>query len=69
MENDSFKQSFTNTVMDLLNENLNYDKYLSDYEAVRDFYATLMQEQYYRYGTSVYGKQGSLNREDCGACP
>lgn len=55
MENDSFKQSFTNTVMDLLNENLNYDKYLSDYEAVRDFYATLMQEQYYRYGNDWNG--------------
>lgn len=51
LANSQFKQAFINTVMDLLNENFNYDNYWSDYEAFCSVYKTLMPEQNERFGT------------------
>ncbi len=50
MENDQFKQAFVNTVMDLLNENMNYEKHLTKYEDLEKIFKTIMPEQNLRFG-------------------
>ncbi len=51
MKNEQFKAAFVNTVMDLLNENLNYDKNLSKYDSLVKLFETIMPEQNERFGT------------------
>lgn len=50
MKNDEFKKVFVNTVMDLLNENFNYTKNISKYEALKAVYEKIMPEQNIRFG-------------------
>lgn len=50
MQNDQFKQAFVNTVMDLLNENMNYEKHLTKYEDLVKIFETIMPDQNLRFG-------------------
>lgn len=50
MKNAQFQKDFVNTAMDLLNDSLNYDQNIDDYNALKTVYRELMVEQCKRFG-------------------
>lgn len=55
LQNAEFRQKFVNTAMDLLNENFNYTKQKTKYEAMKSVYEVLMVEQNARFGNDWGG--------------
>lgn len=54
-KNRQFRQAFASTVLDLLQNNLNYTKHVAEYEELTNFYKPLVQESLLRFG-SDWGK-------------
>ncbi len=67
LANSQFKQAFANTVMDLLNENFNYEKYNADYTEFKSLYEALMPEQNKRFGTDWCQSSTEID-EKCMQC-
>lgn len=58
-KNKQFRQAFASTVLDLLQNNLNYTKHVAKYEELTNFYTPLVEESLLRFG-SDWGKGAEM---------